>query len=982
MEGHEAVLGLPPDVSFISNPPYPTLTENSRGELVYRNYYNNSILGSSLMPIDWGGSSIVHDISRPYPAKDPHFGDVQILAGEFILDTEKRWTGFQVPLGAAADILSRAAEIEIPFRFYDFRGDIDNFKFIIQIGSLSGRDFPFIENPELVWEKQIFPAGAIAFNESVHIVKFILDETDRLKLQDARGLRIIIIYEGSTEISGRILLAPPIVRGAAFRAITVENGIVNGLTDQVTAAQTREVGANTLESTYGVIMQRLHPNPGTQRVLEIRWRDLMPGVHAGVDGRITQIPLSDYRELSFFVKGPQSQQPITGDLLFIVTSGPNSLSDPQLEVRIPLSAFSPDHWRKVTIRYQGSNTGITVDGGNAAGAVFRYKPLAAEIDDSGRTSYIAILADPGVSFLPAGSVFIDEIILEDAILIYRMNAGAVVEYSMPGTLLSFAGNPVLADFSVFSAFESEVSAGTETDINAAASMVNRTSMNVSVFGTRLSGNLAFTAADNLFLWSADHSISRTFGAFSVRETFFASPQTNTARHNINLLFSSDFFAGFDADAFYDFSRLRQSWNLSTGYRPPNELIPAFLLNVQAVWVNHYRLDENENYGNLWLKTFSPLVPDAGSGADSRRVQVQFTITQRTRPVGAVLNFNGSTNFSSANRLTRSENSLFLDVPIVLERRSINLRAGRSFKRELNFFGQDIFDDANIFMESIEDYLPLWGVFPFYSLFAPETRNVMENSLANSPSANNAQYTAFNDHFSVRIMLPSVYNLSALFIPARIIFRIERVLEQKMDINTDVLNLGGSFGFSAINMFGAMGYSPVFNFYQTDEYSHSIDASIIIPQGEDISWRVNSIFSAGFRGFSGGVFNLVNTFTIRSGGYWVESLIAFWETPTEKSLLSMFYNWIASSVGQSGSWNNLSSLLNTNYEQLRRESLEITFDNSSNHLRWSITLGHEEIVRILGRLNFTAFIKLRFSEDLFTEFFTIDAKIGTTLRISL
>jgi len=75
------------------------------------------------------------------------------------------------------------------------------------------------------------------------------------------------------------------------------------------------------------------------------------------------------------------------------------------------------------------------------------------------------------------------------------------------------------------------------------------------------------------------------------------------------------------------------------------------------------------------------------------------------------------------------------------------------------------------------------------------------------------------------------------------------------------------------------------------------------------------------------------------------------------------------------------MITSNYEQLRRESLELIFDKTGDYLKWSLTAGHEEIVRILGRLNLSGFIKLKLGKDLYTDIFTMEALLGISLRIS-
>ncbi|WP_461246120.1 hypothetical protein [Treponema sp. R6D11] len=992
MEGNEVILSLTPETSFISNPPNGFNLYN-RSDLIYRNYNNNTLLGNNLMYLDWN-ADVISSLNRPYPVKDRQLGDTQVLAAEFELE-EGEWTGFQVPIYNDAGILSRAREIEIPFRFYDFnKTSPEKFKVIIQIGSLSGKDFAYTENTDFIWENILFtddwtgistaPYTDTDFNYKERIAKFILNDEDRLKLGDAKYLRIIVVNNDISEVSGRFLLAPPIVRGAAFRPVTYNavTNTINGNSDNVSVIETFDSGINTLDSAYSETIKKLHPNDAVQRILKIDWNSMPNGESAGVDGRVAELPLADYRELSFFVKTDKKFEN-NETLKFIDAVGSNSLSDYQLKAEMPLSAFTEQKWSKVTIRYQGDNKGITVDGRKVAASI-SYEPKKKLQDNQGRrTSYIAILVTPDFgNALDNGTVYIDEIILEDSIMYYRMNAGTAVEFTKPGTLLSVGDVSVLEDFTVYTNVESEGRAQSETEEqDFSGSLTNRTGAGISVFGVKAAGNYAFTTAQDTYLWSADHSLSKTLGSFSVKETFYDSPHDNNAHHNFNMAFSSDFFAKFEADALYDYSRLWQKWNAGLGYTPQNEYIPSAAINAQALWTRNDVTAEMDNYGNFWLDTWETLIPDKGKDANARKAQAQFVLTQRTKPIGAIISLEGNTNSTGVNYITQSGHSVFLDIPLTFTKTDINFRMGRGFKRHLYYFGEDVTDDSKKLLESIEDFSPIWGVFPGYSLFAPELPDVMYTGLDDSPSAQSALYSFFNDHFSTKISLPMIYNLSAFILPNKITFQIERTLEQKMDTRTDKLNIGGGLGFYAINMFGNMGYRPIFKFYQTDEYSHSIDVSVYIPKNEDISYRVQSVLSAGFKGAGGGLLSFVNTYTIKSEGYWLESFVSAWEVPIKKSMLGNIYNKFISSAERQNSWLKLTSFFGAQHEQLRKESLELVLDKQTDYMRWSVIAGHEEIVRIQGRLNFSTYIKLRGGEDKERETLIFDVILGTALRVS-
>jgi len=982
MEGHETVLPLPPEMSFLSNPPLG-FSSADRANLVYRNYFNNSILGSVLMSVGWSGAAVVPDLNKPYPVKDPQINEAQSLAMEFTLNDSGKWTGFQVPLDNNAGFISRAGEIDIPFRLYGFnQNTVSNFKLTIQIGSLSGKDFAYNENPPLVWEKILFSDSGTALDSNLRIARFVISETERLSLADARYLRVIAEYNGiGEEISGVVILSPPIVRGAAFRPVIFDgnSNTISG-TDKVTALETVDSG-NTLEEAYGDTIKRLHPSDGKQRILKIDWEEMEPGISAGVDGRIGELPLDGYRALSFFVKGPAFKN---GTLKFIAAAGPESVLQPQLEAQIPLSAFKERQWSKVTVRYTGENTGISVDGVYVPGVKPRYTPRSLQRDKfEGKSGYTAIFITPDTGgILAKDGICIDEIILEDAAMTYRINSGAAFEYKKSGTLLSFNETNVLSDFLISTSVESEFRTDpVNKETQTAGNMAHRTGTEISVLGAKLNGNIIYTLSKDDFLWSAEHGISREWELFSVKETFYASLLDNNAKHSFNANFSSLFYSKIETGANYDYSGLERKWILGAGYKPKKEIIPSIDIIGGAAWAQDGKIGENENYASIWKRTWEQMVPDTGKDAKGRKTSAKLTVTEGTKPVGAVITLEGKTNSTMINTVTNLEHSAFLDVPVMFDKTVINFRAGRLFKKQIYFFGSDMERESGKFFESINDFLPLWSEIPGYSLFAYDINESMDKSYRNSASFDITKYMSFNDHFGVRANFPSKYNLAAFFVPSAASLRFERIIEQKLDTGSDMLNIAGSLGFSAVNMFGALGYLPLFNFYKSDEFSHAAEVAVIIPRGGDVSWRIQSALGLSFLGFEGGALNFSNTLTLHNKGLWLESAVVDWTVPVKTSLVGFFYNLAAAKTAGQGAWLNLSKLLNSDYEHLRRESLELAFEQTEDNFRVMCSIGHEAIIRILGRLNLTGFIKIRFNEETKNEILTVDALFGTTLKVS-
>jgi len=988
MEGHETVLSLPPETSFISNPP-SGFSVLDRADLIYRNYYNNGVTGSTLMSAGWNGANVISGINRPYPVKDPQIKDAQSLAMEFTLSGAGKWTGFQTPLGYDSGIVSRAGEIEIPYRLYGFNNSVSQFKLIVQIGSLSGKDFAYNENPSLVWEKTLYSGSVSGIDGSLRIGRFVITEAERLSLADAGYLRVIAVYDSGVgdEITGVVILSPPIVRGAAFRSVTFKGSTIRGTdgflsaNNKVTARETVDSG-NILEAEYGGIIKRLHPEDGKQRVLRIDWEDMEPETSAGIDGRIGELPFAGYRALSFFVKGPANER--DGTLSFLSASGPETILQPQFEAHIPLSAFMGGKWSKVTINYAGAGRRISVDGVDVPGAWFRYSPAVKSNDKiEGKSGYTAVLINPQqAGSLVNDSICIDEIILEESAMTYRINAGTAFEYSKSGTLLSFNGTDVLSDFLISTSVESEFRTDPENkELDTAGSMAHRTGTEFSVLGAKLNGNLSYTLTNDDFLWSAEHGIFKEWDLASVQETFYVSPRDSNSKHGFSVSFSSNFYTKADTSINYDYLGLERKWALGIGYKPEREIYPSIDLSGFAAWTQDGKIEEDESYADVWTKTWGQMVPDNGRDARGRKTNAKIIITEDTKPVGAALTIEGSTNSTMTNTITNMDHSAFLDVPVFIKKTSFNFRAGRSFRKQIYFWGSDVSSDGGKFFESINDFVPLWTTVPGYSLFAYDVNDAMDESYYNSSAYDITRYMAFNDHFSARANFPLIYTPAAFVVPSSASLRLERILEQKLDTRSDMLNLGAGLGFSAVNMFGAFGYLPIFKFYQSDEFTHAIETAIIFPRGGDTSWKVQSALGLSFHGFEGGVLNMANTLTLRSGGLWLESAVLDWTVPIKKSLIGVFYNWVTAKTDKQSSWLNLSKLLNSDYEHLRRESLELAFEQTEDDFRVMCIAGHEAIIRILGRLNFTGFVKIRFIEETKTETFSVDGMLGTTLKIS-
>jgi hypothetical protein len=1045
MEGNEIVLSMPGGEAFISevpavNPGRQDLRREKRAPLIYRNYLENGIGSTSLMNIDWGDASVVQGKDGPYPAGDPALSASgvtvsRVLAAEFDLETSGNWTGFQVPLGDEKDILEWGTELAVPFRFYRFSDTSANFEVLLQIGTLADQDRGFVENPALVMEKTLYPdpssppRNPASFSESARLAIIRLTEEERRKIRGANYLRLLVASTGaaSRPFSGRVLLAPPILRGARFRPILVEGGSIRPGMDLPSPSPGPSVAAlenrdSSLEAKYGGLIRRLHESGENQRVLEAGWEALEEGQAAGVDGRFGALPLADYQTLSFFVRGPRidsggggSAIPGRGTLRFILARGSGSLGkdgEIALDAEIPLEAFRSGEWSKVELRYGGGDSRVEVEGGSVPGARLRYRPGIQGLDAgggktdaetaAGKVSYAAIFVNPGVpGSKTAGNFALDEIILEDPSPLYRYNGGAAAQWNHPGELLGFRGTAALSDLSLNAAAETTLR-GDPFSVEAqnSAMAAGRSSGELSLFGTRLRGNLGLSLGKNsparggeqIRDWNAGHSLSRSFGPLSLRESFADSPPDRTMDHVLGIELNLPLSSRFEGEALYREEALDRKWNASLGFDPqklsrkPGDLTPAVSLAGQAVWSENTREPEDwlSSYGETWGKSWAYLIPDLGEGTKKRDMRGTFSIREAAGPVGAELGFEGLSAFSRPGGSTQSSGTVHLDVPVNVKSYRIVFRGDRAYQRTLRYTGDNALDDLDKAGKSLADSLPLWRSIPFYSLFGEDLGDRM-NEIAGLSPGQLHEYSAFRDGAGLSLTLPGHFGLKSLAVPHNLGFRLSRILERKLDTPFDMLSLNWTLGFSGLNLFGAQGVLPLFHFYRTDEFSHRLEGTIAFPRNEAGSWRIQSAAKMDIFGFAGAELAFSNTFTTagryQSSFQWLESLSLDWIAPTKRSLLSIVYDHFTRLLRTQSSWLILAEIPDLEYGQLRKESLELALDYSGEYLRTILGLRHESILRVIGRLNLSVFAKVECSQNSKTEILSFLGIIGTSLRLS-
>ncbi|MDR2375864.1 MAG: hypothetical protein LBD96_05430 [Treponema sp.] len=1053
MEGEEHTLPLSA-APFI--PPLPgglaafspsVLNRGNRAKLVYRNYRENRIGGSVLMFQDWEGAALIAEREGPYPVRDRQLSS-QVLAAEFSFDTVTAWTGFQIPLQEAAALLEGAKLVEIPFRLDGFdtlsaasfpslppaaagNGHGGDFSVVVQFGALRDGDQDFDEYPAALVEKQIYPQpgnvnpnNPAAYGEEARIALVQFSDEDRRKLRGATAMRLLIIKNSglSRSFGGRVMLGTPILRGASFRAVIAGPAGISAAHDQpggsgAAAVERVETGSGSLESAYPAMIRRLHPGGG-QRILELRWNGL--GTQAvGLEGRIARLPLRTYRSLNFFIRVPFAIP--AGTLLrFFLARGPESLSpwprgkedEIVLEAEIPLDALPVSSWSKVELRYGDAE--IRVNGAEITGGTLRYRPAAlsepgiagdttifhdnAEGDSGpgGRGTYILVALEGAGS---AGSFTLDEIILEDSLAAYQVSAGATLRWNREETLASYRDIPLLGGFRLGLDLENTLRASAP-DIRGEGQLgyAGRSSGETTVLGTKLSAYLGFSGlyeghggGNTAVTWYGGHGFSRFVGPLGLDESFSYGEFRTDHRVSLELRDPAPFHSKISATVACQDETRERRWDISLNFDPPESLnfLPVLSLGGGLAWSGEAesRTSSLSNYGKSWLKTWSVMIPrsDRGEGERRREGRGSALVSKNLGALGLALSLEGKITALVPQTLSRSEALARLDIPLRLGSAGLDLRGERALLRDLRAVGKDGLEDAEIFGAFLVDTLPL--SIPLYALWDGELPGRLEKS---GPEGTH-EYSRFRDSVSLSLNLPP--GLNSFWIPLGITAALGRTVEKKLDTVFDLPDFSGIFSHSSANLFGAWGRWPLFLFYCSDEFEHTLETSAAFPRGGGISWRLVSSARLGFFGFAGGNFSLSNRLTIgtyQGGTYprngpsppnWVESLELRWERPSQRGLIKALWDYGMAVLQARASWLVLADIPEAPYENRLKEHLELALDHSDDYLNVSLKGGHESHIIISGRLDFSVFLELGCLWDEKTGKLSVSFSTGTGLKVS-
>lgn len=959
-------------------------SQDNAGTLIYQDYSSSDVLGNStLKPITWTGAAVVGSKTGPYPVSvseldgktayvaEYRLGEGQAGDGGFAL-----WSGFQMELSEDAQTIAQARTIVLPFRFYDLAGD-DQVRAYIQIGALANEDGD-AESAELVWS---FPLGAAVSGAvaetSWAYASVDLSDLDRARLASSKALRFVVRLDAPTtapastvDASGRLLVLPPVVQGAVFRPVLVSGGAVSTADDKAGAGEKVDAA---LAAAFPADLSRLHPDGEAQRVLVSEWNSLAADQAAGIDGYPNPFPLWSYRSLTLFVRGPAAASASDADALktakvrLVIAEDSDALeaggeSSRFIDATIPASAFTAGAWSRVVVDYAKTDAGVSVDGSAVSGAAVAYRPSlarayrtrAAKNGEGGGPRYFAAVVEASEgATLPDGSFAIDEICISEPLTSFGSYASGAASWKRSGALLNIGETVLISDLSAETRAEASVAGNpleTAADTESTSQAKGSGKAEATILGAKVNAELGLSSSAQSFAWSGSHGIRLPLGPVAITEKFATSPDTEALSHSAGISLSGPISA--EASAAMDAlpTKITRSWKASVS--TPASAKANVSLGFSASYIGAADTNLlNLPYLSAYAESWSHLAP--GEGLDERRrdfaANAAFALKGDSLGVSAASTAGSQFNASLDTRVETASVSLFF--PFQAGGLSGSFGFARRFsltEKAADDAGQagSAVEDAAAFSRILSASFPLWATLPLYTLGDP----ALSDSFRGSTNASLA--SAFSDGFETSLKFPRALGWTAIVQPSALSFSLARAFDRTLDTTVDSIKTTVTAQSSAVNLFGAFGTAPLFSFYKSDEFSHSLSATVAFPKNEAADWELSFRQLVAFFGFTTEKLTVSNIVKTGSEG-WSDGTAVSLTCPQEKSFMKGLYRL---ALGKAAGWKNgpfLAELAAAKAEVESRRTVEFSISYADD-IAWSLQAKDESILKATKKLTWITF----------------------------
>jgi hypothetical protein len=682
-----------------------------------------------------------------------------------------------------------------------------------------------------------------------------LNDQDRAKLLQARGVRIILVpHTGVTSATGYVLVDSISIEATPFWVQANTSADRSTITVQEIQEQfaPSDPGAGgRLPDKFPDKLKQFHPNGEEQDVLEVQWSQ--PPALSGpfsIRGFTTQGTGGiKYQTVVAYVRMPASPTPGTTFTFSLFDSGGLGVS-----WQLSDAAFSGNVWHELKVS-RADNT-VRIDG-NVIGQPLKFDSSTGDITQLS----IAVAATGSVGSPPPGSgvFFIDEVYFTDPQGSFGAAFTGSFSGQLPGPLFKAGNVPILSNISIKQDL-TLMSAGFSSLYgvpSAAENMYSRTEVGADVLVARVQANVNVREAAGSLDVFGGHKVTvpavvvpLTFmdafsldggGGFSREDRVDLGPVLATA-------VSADSQAALDPTT----GLLTQSWLGHLSIAPPIPVTLSSDLQLSQSLLG-YALS-SEVYWTQWTQGFGLLAPWEGGLDYARLEKLSARLGVPTSPVGFDLEASAQAQGSnyalpSAPGPFSQENDAQLSANMLFKLGQGDSTLSVGYKRLLSVTtnpmpGPRFSTETDELLSVLSQQGYLLTSIPMLELFTDNSSMILPIWQAYGSAA----LASYNPAFTLGVKRNYGSRLVDLFIPSSVDLSIGQMLRLASSISETDIYITAQTSSHAVNLFGRLGSIPRLLMITTDEYSINLSGSVAGNSSQDLRFtEATAVASASLLG---------------------------------------------------------------------------------------------------------------------------------------
>jgi len=646
-----------------------------------------------------------------------------------------------------------------------------------------------------------YTLGEIPSDDRFRIVRIFFSETERKKLTNCTGIRVLVTSSSGDQSSGTLLIGEVRLEGSSFvpqqETVALAQVPETGLTGS-------PVPAEFLETRYPEVARVFHSSGAEQEVLDVRWNGDFT-----ISSPVTPVPAGHYGRLVLYF----------APLSLIGTAPEMTVSLADASGKGIQCSFAPEestHWNKLDIDTAAEK--VYINGEEITASL--------EFDSSaGDLIYVSV----SLAGSTGGRMLMDEIIMTEPQVSLAGGAETDITWNLPGTLLSIGDVPVVSDLRL-SAYLSGNSAGFLSGITPGRQeprILSTTGVQASILWTAVSVDIDTLYDGDGLAITGSHTIRFPGNSGSYLEERYVHPGGNSAmeRETRAVLDLPGALSCTLAQRVYALSGdLVQEWTGKAETR--TEGMFAASATVDLAEISGQYSPGGTGYVGGWVDSYRLFAPVASPVRGERTGEAALDMACSFPAIAVVFEPDFSYVYNEAEGLQKNRGEMLLSVPFspgdnplnrvlfdITYRRRISIQrtggTSTSFSEDLAF-SADSFARQSFFFT----HIPVYEIFSF----SPD------EAFGSTEVTGDIEYSEYLPSISFSLLRRYGSFIRDLFLPSSADISFSRELRREMESWTDSFVTDLSLTASAVNLFGSRGAYPTFSWFQTDEYSGSCTLS--------------------------------------------------------------------------------------------------------------------------------------------------------------